>query len=64
MEVLQELLWAHIFMAPIPFKRYQNTSGCDTAKRITILENSTIVTLRILTCFPNIQNTLLTVHNI
>ena len=29
-KVLQELFWARFFWALIPFKRYQNTSGCGT----------------------------------
>ena len=29
-KVLQELFWPHFFWAPIPFKRYQNTSRCGT----------------------------------
>ena len=34
-KVLQELFWPHFFWAPIPFKRYQNTSryGTDWYKK-------------------------------
>ena len=31
-KVVQEILGA-LFWAPIPFKRYQNTSGCGTASK-------------------------------
>ena len=31
-KVLQEILDA-LFWAPIPFRRYQNTSGCGTASK-------------------------------
>ena len=29
-------IWKNIFCAPIPFKRYQNTSGCSTVQYLVV----------------------------
>ena len=39
-------IWKNIFWAPIPFKRYQNTSGCSTVLYLVIEIQQLVLEIR------------------